>query len=324
VRILVYVEARNGTLSWDSLGLLRRAAAVGEADAFVCGAGARELAAHAAAQGAARVAVADDTRLDEPLPQPHIDALYSYCQSTRYDAIFFASTVLSADIAGGLAARLEAGVNWDLQDVEDRSGELIGSRLALGDSVLVEAGWTTAIRLASFRPGAFEPDMESAAANHEIVDVDVEISPASMATRRLSFEDGKAATSVSLAKASVIVAGGRGLGTKENLRFVRDLADALHGHPAVSMPLVSAGWAPYAMQVGQTGSVVRPRLYIACGISGQMQHKIGMERSETIVAINTDESAPIFRFCDLAVVADVNEVLPKLTAIVRDRAVAEG
>jgi electron transfer flavoprotein alpha subunit len=85
------------------------------------------------------------------------------------------------------------------------------------------------------------------------------------------------------------------------------------------MPLVSEGWAPYSMQVGQTGTVVRPRLYVACGISGQMQHKIGMERSGTIVAINTDEDAPIFRFCDLAVVADLNEVVPALTALLKER-----
>jgi len=323
MRILVYLERRDGGLSSDSLGVLRRAAAIGDADAFICGEGAGELAAYAAAQGAVHVVVAEDERLNEPLPQPHIDALRSHCETARYDAIFFASTVLAADVAGGLAAQLEAGVNWDLQDVEHRGGELVGLRLALGDSVLVETSWTTGIRLASFRPGAFEPAADAPAASAPTIVVETDVSPASTRTRCVLREDPKAATDVSLAKASVIVAGGRGLGNKENLELVRELADALDGVPAVSMPLVSAGWAPYAMQVGQTGTVVSPRLYVACGISGQMQHKIGMERSEVIVAINTDESAPIFRFCDLAVVADVTEVLPRLAALVRERALVE-
>jgi electron transfer flavoprotein alpha subunit len=324
VRILVYVEARNGALGADSLGLLRRAAELADTDAFLGGEGVRELASQAAAHGAARVAVADGADTSEPLPQPHIEALLSLCESNVYDAIFFAATVLASDVAGGLAARLEAGVNWDLKDVENRDGELVGLRLALGDAVLVEVGWTTAVRIACFRPGVFEADPTAVAASAEIVDVDAAIPAHALATRRLSAEQGHGAQFASLADAAVIVSGGRGLRSKDNLHLISELADALGGMAAVSMPLVSAGWAPYSMQVGQTGSIVRPRLYVACGISGQMQHKVGMERSETIVAINTDESAPIFRFCDLAVVADVAELLPKLTAVVRERAGANG
>jgi electron transfer flavoprotein alpha subunit len=317
MRILVYVEARNGALSADALGVLTRAAHIGEADAVICGIGVRALAEEAAAHGAATVALADDVSVAEPLPQPHADVLEAVCRSTRYDAVFFATSILATDVAGGLAARLEAGVNWDLVDVDDRAGELVGLRLALGDSVLVETTWSTPLRIATFRPGSFEAQ-RAASASPQIRDVPVTVAASSRATRRTDAVGGRTGAA-SLADADVIVAGGRGLGAPENLQLVRDLADALGGVPAVSMPLVSEGWAPYAMQVGQTGTIVRPRLYIACGISGQMQHKIGMERSGTIVAINVDEAAPIARFCDLAVVADVHDVLPALTALVRAR-----
>jgi len=117
--------------------------------------------------------------------------------------------------------------------------------------------------------------------------------------------------------ADIIVSGGRGLRSADELDLVRDLADALGGTVGVSLPLVDMGWAPRAMQVGQTGTVVSPRLYIACGISGQIQHKIGIEKSGLIVAINTDKDAPIMSFCDLGIVGDLRTLLPKLAAEVR-------
>jgi electron transfer flavoprotein alpha subunit len=317
VKILVYIEARDGALTADSLGLLAHAGAIGEVDAILCGRDIRVHAGTVSSYGASHVAVADDDSVADPLPQSHTDAIMSFLKERSYDAVFLSASILAADIAGGLSARLEAGVNSDLTGIEMRDGELVGYRPALGDSVVVEVGWTTSISISMFRPGVFLAEAPAPSqVTPEMIEVRVEPTPSSGLTSRIENAKRAASTTTSLAEASIIVAGGRGLGTKENLQLVLDLADALGGAAAVSMPLVSSGWAPYAMQIGQTGSVVRPKLYFACGISGQMQHKIGMERSGTIVAINTDASAPIFRFCDLAVVADAIEVLPKLIDLI--------
>ena len=314
---LVYIETRDGVLSQDSLGVLARAAQLGEAAAVLCGEGLEEFAAEVATRGASRVHLIDSAAVSEPLPQPHVEAIAALVAAEDFTEILFSTSILATDVAGGLSAALEAGVNWDLLDLEaGDDGEPVGRRLALGDGVQVMVGWRSAVRIATFRPGSFDPAEPGPAA--EVMPFAAEVSEASRRTRRESLDDERQGGS-SLGDAEIIVAGGRGLGEQEKLQMVRDLADALGGVPGVSMPLVSEGWAPYSMQVGQTGTVVRPRLYVACGISGQMQHKIGMERSGTIVAINTDEQAPIFRFCDLAVVADLNDVLPALTALVKER-----
>jgi electron transfer flavoprotein alpha subunit len=126
------------------------------------------------------------------------------------------------------------------------------------------------------------------------------------------------ATQGSIETADILVAGGRGLGKKENLELLEQLAEALGGSVAVTMPLVDRGWYPYAHQVGQTGRTVKPRLYLACGISGAVQHRVGMQKSGTIVAINTDPTAPIFGVCDVGVVGDALEIVPRLTELVRN------
>ena len=123
----------------------------------------------------------------------------------------------------------------------------------------------------------------------------------------------------SIEDADVIVAGGRGLGKPEGFGMLEELAKALGGAVAATRAVVDAGWYPYPSQVGQTGKTVSPKLYIACGISGAIQHKVGMQASSTIVAINKDANAPIFEFCDLGVVGDVNDIVPKLTELVRAR-----
>jgi electron transfer flavoprotein alpha subunit len=319
------VEVRSGAATPGSLGVLRHAAQVGRADAIIVGNGeAAELTRQAAANGATQVLLASGAAA-APLPRAHADAALAAYQRGSYDAILLGGSVLAADVAGYLSAALEAGVNWELTSIAERDGELTGVRPLFDDSLLADVGWTTAAKIALFRPGALAPAEagEAAAGSPEVTEFSV---PATPAITAVTVASAGAAVSGdrSLARASVIVSGGRGIGTKENLQLIRDLAEALHGEPAVSLPLVSAGWAPYEMQVGQTGTVVRPDLYIACGVSGQVQHRTGMQFAKVIIAINTDPNAPIFSFCDLAVQADLLKVVPELTDLVRDGASSAG
>jgi electron transfer flavoprotein alpha subunit len=314
---LVFLEHHEGELLRSSLGVLSKASELdGDVAGVVLGSGVKELAAGAGAFGAAKVFVADKPELDAPLPQPRVDALARLIGEQGFDTVVFAASVLSADVAAGLSARLGAGLNWDLTDLVREDGSLIGKRPALGDSVYVDVGWTSEPRLALIRAGTFDPKETGGEAQVEDFDVDFEDFSlgATMVEQAHAESEGP-----SIEDAEVIVAGGRGLGSPENFKLVEELAKALGGAVAATRAVVDAGWYPYATQVGQTGKTVSPKLYVACGISGAIQHKVGMQSSGVIVAINKDPNAPIFEFCDLGVVGDLHEIVPKLTELVRQR-----
>jgi electron transfer flavoprotein alpha subunit len=317
VPTLVYLEDHEGELVPGSLGVLAKAAQLGgDVAGVVCGAGVKELAAQAGRFGAARVYVADDPALEAPLPQPRVDVLAGLLGDEGFDTVLFGASVLTADVAAGLAARLGAGLNWDLVDLELRDGSLVGKRPALQDSVHVDVGWKGEPRLALVRAGTFEPAETGGEA--EVQEVAVEIQDFSkgavMVERAHAESEGP-----SIEDAEVIVAGGRGLGEPDKFGLLEELAKALGGAVAATRAVVDAGWYPYPTQVGQTGKNVSPKLYVACGISGAIQHKVGMQSSGTIVAINKDANAPIFEYADLGVVGDLHEIVPKLTELVRER-----
>ena len=294
--------------------MLSKAATLGDATGVVLGPGAKELAPGAGAYGATKVYASEDEAFASPLPQPRVDALAALVEKARPDAVLFGASILSADIAAGLSARLDAGLNWDLTDLSVSDGELVGSRPALGDSVVVEVGWTEAPRLGLVRSGAL--DAAETGGTAEVEDLDVELSDFStLAT--LVEQTQEESSGPSIEDADIIVAGGRGLGSPEGFTILEELAAALGGAVAATRAVVDAGWYPYATQVGQTGKTVSPKLYIAAGISGAIQHKVGMQGSGTIVAINKDPNAPIFDFCDVGVVGDLQQVVPKLTELVR-------
>jgi electron transfer flavoprotein alpha subunit len=262
------------------------------------------------------VFVADDPRLEAPLPQPRVDVLARLVRDEGFDAVLFAQSVLAADVAAALAARLDAGLNWDLVDVELRDGALVGTQPALGDSVYVETGWASSPALASFRAGTFEPADPQGGAG--VRDVAVEFGEGSLRVELVEHTTEEA-EGPSIEDADVVVAGGRGLGAPEGFKLVEELADALGGAVAATRAVVDAGWYPYPTQVGQTGKTVSPKLYVAVGISGAIQHKVGMQGAGTIVAINKDPHAPIFDFADLGVVGDLNAIVPELARLVRER-----
>ena len=315
--IAVFLEHHEGELQKGALGVLAKAAQLGdEVAGVVLGSGVKDLAARAGRFGAAKVFVADDPALEAPLPQPRVDALAQLVHEQDVDTILFAVSVLSADVAAGLAARLDAGLNWDLVDLASDNGNLVGKRPALEDTVYVDVGWRGETRLAMFRPGTFDPVETGGEA--EVIDLSPQF--VDFSTQATMLEQAHAESEgPSIEDADVIVAGGRGLGSPENFSLVEALAKALGGAVAATRAVVDAGWYPYATQVGQTGKTVSPKLYIACGISGAIQHKVGMQGSGVLIAINKDPNAPIFEYADLGVVGDLNEIVPKLTQLVEQR-----
>ena len=314
---LVFLEHHDGELQKGSLGVLSKAASLGdEVTGVVLGSGVADLAPQAGKHGAKRVLVVDDPALEAPLPQPRVDALAQIVRDRGFDTVLFAGSVLAADTAAGLAARLDAGLNWDLTDLSSEDGRLVGKRPALEDSVYVDVGWKSEPRLALFRSGAFDPSESGGEA--EVEEVSASFEDFSQAAKMLE-QAHEEQSGPSIEDAEIIVAGGRGLGGPENFKLCEELAEALGGAVAATRAVVDAGWYPYAAQVGQTGRSVSPKLYVACGISGAIQHKVGMQSSNVIVAINKDPNAPIFEFSDLGVVGDLHEIVPKLTELVRAR-----
>ena len=319
MRVVVFLEHHADEIDSGALGVLGMATTLGgDVAAVLAGRGPlRDLAVEASSFGAAKVYVAEDDALDPPLPQPRIDLLEQVVRAGRFDTVLFSTSVLAADIAAGLASRLDAGLNWDLIDMLERGGEPVGKRLALQDTVLVEVGWRSEHRIAMFRRGSLDV-VASSPRQPEIEAVELHLQEHSRGATVVSHTP-RESEGPSIADAEVIVAGGLGLGRAENFALAEELAAVLGGAVGATRAAVYKGWYPYASQVGQTGKTVAPKLYVALGISGAVQHKVGMQNSKVIVAINTDTNAPIFEFSDLGVVGDVHTIVPKLVDLLRQR-----
>lgn len=320
MNVLVFLEHNGEHVSKGSLGLLSKAASLGEgavAGVLVGGRSVGALAAEAGAFGAARVHVAAAAELEAPLPHPRVDVLAQVVPAGSYDTVLFSNSVLAADVAAGLAVRLDAGLNWDLTDLVSRDGTLVGLRPALQDTVLIEVGWRSPVRVALMRTGSCEAVRgDSGEPAVEAVSVTPGDDWGAVRVVRRSAQESEGP---GLEDAEVVVAGGMGLGSAEAFALAEELAAALGGVVGATRATVYAGWYPRSAQVGQTGTSVSPRLYVALGISGAIQHKVGMQNSKVIVAINKDPAAPIFEISDLAVVGDVHAIVPALVRLVRER-----
>jgi electron transfer flavoprotein alpha subunit len=228
----------------------------------------------------------------------------------------FGGGLLGFEIGAGLAARLGAGVTMEVTGVRVEGDQLLAERPILGDSSISTSRYRgRGIIIA--RLNAFEP-RQTGDAGAPVEDVAVEFSEFSTRARMISRGEQRGAD-VNIEDADILVAGGRGLGNADGFETLEQLAGALGGAVAATRAVVDAGWYPYAAQIGQTGKTVAPKLYLAAGISGAIQHKVGMQSSENIVAINKDANAPIFEFSDLGVVGDLNKILPRLTEAVKAR-----
>jgi electron transfer flavoprotein alpha subunit len=322
--ILVYALHYDGAINKNSLGAVSEGARLaaelgGEAHAILLGENVpTDLAASLGNYGAKKVLVAEGP---EGLAQPLVDAMATAISDGGYSYALFGGGLLGFEIGAGLAARLGAGVVMEVTSVRAEGGELIAERPILGDSAISEIKYRSDVGIIIGRLNAFEIKTDWGPAHPgdaPVEQLSFELSPhASQATMLTRGEQRGA--DVDIEGADILVAGGRGLGKAEGFQLAEDLAAAFGGNAAVAATraVVDAGWYPYAAQIGQTGKTVSPKLYLAAGISGAIQHKVGMQGSENIVAINKDANAPIFEFSDLGVVGDLNKILPKLTEAVK-------
>ena len=320
--VLVFAELQSGAFTKGSLGLLEEAARLGAAlgepvHALVCGAADDDATAAAlGAHGASVVHVAEGD--DFALAQPVVDAAAALQTTEQFRYVLFGASILASDAAAGLAVRLDAGLVIDAVELHAEAGALVTRRSGLGDSVLAHCGFRSAVGVVVVRANTYAASEEPTGGRADVRRFTPALSAFSGHARVVGHEEA-VASGVDIGEADVLVAGGRGLGKPENFALCEALASVLGGAVAATRAVVDAGWYPYSTQVGQTGKTVNPKLYIACGISGAIQHKVGMQGSTTIVAINKDANAPIFDFADFGVVGDLHAIVPKLTELLRAR-----
>ncbi len=325
--ILTFVEHRDGAPVQASLGVLTQAKTISsalgvESVAVVAGNDVGELAASLGGWGADRVYVVDGVDWSAPIATKLVSVLDAAVEKSGATHLFASASVLAAEIAGGVAARRGAGINVDGVGIRVDGGDVVFTRPALEDSTWVDAGWKSETGfkgVALFRAGSFPAEASSGAvAQVEAIDPGAPTVPA---PTHLGFETVES-QGVDITEADVLVGAGRGLGGPEHFEMVENLAKSLGGEVATTRAVVDAGWYDYSTQVGQTGKTVTPKLYIAVGISGAIQHKVGMQNSGTIIAINKDPNAPIFEYSDFGVVGDLFDVVPKLEAAIRESRVS--
>jgi len=299
-----------------SEGAARAAEIGGECHAVVVGGDdlTDELCQTLGAYGARKVFRAQGP---EGLAQPVVDVMAKVIDEHGQNYALFGGGLLGFEIGAGLAARKHAGVTMEVTAVKAQDGKLVAERPILGDSKISVSHYRGDLGIIIGRINAFEIT-QSGDGTAEVVDVDIEYSPFSTQAKMVKRGEQRGAD-VDIEGADILVAGGRGLGKAEGFELAEALAGAFGDKAAVAATraVVDAGWYPYAAQIGQTGKSVSPKLYLAAGISGAIQHKVGMQSSENIVAINKDANAPIFEFSDLGVVGDLNKILPKLTEAIK-------
>ena len=319
--ILVYVLHKDGKFNENSLGAVSEAARLsgelgGECHAVVVGGDdlTDDLCASVGRWGARKVLRAEGP---EGLSQPVVDAMDRAIDDGGHAYALFGGGLLGFEIGAGLAARRHAGVTMEVTAVRAEDGELVAERPILQDTLISESRYKGDLGVIIGRLNAFEMT-ENGDGDAAVENLAVEYSPWSERAKMVQRGEQRGAD-VNIEDADFLVAGGRGLGNADGFKLCDELADAFGGTVAATRAVVDAGWYPYAGQIGQTGKTVAPKLYLAAGISGAIQHKVGMQGSENIVAINKDANAPIFEFSDLGVVGDLNKILPKLTEAVKAR-----
>jgi electron transfer flavoprotein alpha subunit len=312
---MIVAEQRDGALRKISFELASTARKLAdqsgdEVSAILLGAGIEGLAAELGKYGVDKVFVGDNAALEPYVTEAHAAATAKIIKDNDPAIVLFGASVQGKDLSARVAAKLAGGLATDCTDVKIDGGNLVAIRPMYAGKCFGEVVFNTAPAMASLRPNVFPAAENAKAAAVTKVDVAVD-APKSKVLEVQKDTSGK----VDLTEANVIVSGGRGMKGPEGYAILEELADVLKGTVGASRAAVDAGWRPQKDQVGQTGKVVSPNLYIACGISGAIQHLAGMSSSKCIVAINKDAEAPIFTKADYGVVDDLYKVVPELTAV---------
>lgn len=341
-KVLVYIDQFKGKAlpaSWETLGVGRKLASElgGKVAAIVIGQGVNPVGKEAFHYGADHVFLADDPTLADYRPEPYASILSKVAQEQNPDIILFPTTTSGRELAGMCAIDLNTGVLPDVTAIEIQDDKVQVIRPVYAGKLLARAICDTKPAIVTTRIRAFEKPEFDASLSGEPTLIEPVMSEADIKTNVVDYKQTEGG--VSLTEAAVIVSGGRGVSNNPSLtppdgldekeaeiwraqqgfKLVNDLASVLDAAVGASRAAVDAGYVPYELQVGQTGKVVSPDLYIACGISGAIQHLAGMRTSKVIVAINKDPEAPIFKLARFGVVGDLFQILPPLTEAFRQR-----
>jgi len=336
-KIFVYVDQFKGealSSSWEAIGVGKT---LGEVTALVFGEGVEKVAQEAFQYGADAVLVADDPTLADFRVEPFASLVSKLAGEAAPEVILFPTTTRGRDLAAMAAIDLNTGVLVDVTEIEVVEGDILATRPVYAGKLLSKVKCSTRPQLVTLRGRAFPKPEADASLSGTPTMVEVVMPEAEIASKVTGY--GESEGGVSLTDAGVIVSGGRGVSNNpkleppagldegeqekwrahEGFKLVGALANVLSGAVGASRAAVDAGYIPYAHQVGQTGKVVSPDLYIACGISGAIQHLAGMRTSKLIVAVNKDPDAPIFKLARFGVVGDLYDILPPLTEALQER-----
>jgi electron transfer flavoprotein alpha subunit len=319
--VWVFVEQTDGipaAVSWELLGVGRTLAKQLQVElcAVIIGEKVEGICKEAFAYGAQRVYLMDGTVYRYYRTEPYFKALCYLANLYRPEIVLIGATGVGRDLAGAVATELRTGLTADCTGlaVDDERRLLMQTRPAFGGNIMAtivtEKSWP---QMATVRPHTMHMHDKDDSRNGEIVREWLDIREDEVATKVIEIIDRRTGHEVDITAADIIVSGGRGLQSSENFKLLQELADELGGVVACSRSAVDAGWMPSERQVGQTGKTVRPKIYIACGISGAIQHIVGMQNSDIIIAINRDRNAPIFEVAHYGLVGDLSRIVPSLT-----------
>jgi len=329
----VYVFAQQvdnelSGIAFELLGKAKELAADLSTDvtAVLIGSGVKGLADQLAEYGADKVIVVDDPELKDYRTEPYAHALASVINEYKPEIMLVGATAIGRDLGPRVSARVATGLTADctvleigdfpinpVPNQEQKHNQLLMTRPAFGGNTIATIACPdNRPQMATVRPGVMQKIEPVAGAKAEVIEYNPGFTPDNKYVEILEIVK-EVSDVVDIMDAKILVSGGRGMGSKENFKMLQDLADVIGGTVSCSRAVVDSGWMPKEMQVGQTGKTVRPNVYFAIGISGAIQHTAGMEESDIIVAINKDETAPIFDVADYGIVGDLNKIVPKLT-----------
>lgn len=318
--VWVFAEQREGQLQKVSLELLGEGRKIADKlgsklTALLIGNKVQNLVEDLSRHGADEVLVVDAPELEHYTTDGYTKAICELANAKKPNIIFIGATFIGRDLGPRVAARLETGLTADCTslDVDVESGDLLATRPAFGGNLMATIVCPDhRPQMTTVRPGVFEklPLGENDAT---VENVEIKFNSNDIRTKIVEIiKEHK--DIVDISEANVLVAGGRGIGSEENFKMLKELAEVMNGSIAASRAAVEKGWVDKDYQVGQTGKTVRPNIYVACGISGAIQHAAGMQDSDMIIAINKDANAPIMKIADYAIVGDVNKVVPEFIA----------